>query len=215
MVNKNRTDCYDPYIEIHLDIGDPVMFLVLIPSVLMAVLTILTMIVFLTKRETPIVKQAIRTMTSIQLCSHLLLFLFPVLSVFVSLSPTTCIFDQVFLGMAFSLTLSINISKSQKLYMIVTSKLRMSNTEILMTKASEWLIILAALLINALLHLFFFINGTVTVQQKYFDQTLTKEFYCSNEIMIFVQLFVAAILSLCNGIQGFLAIRVISHRNLW
>ena len=181
------------------------MLLVLVPSALMVKLTVFTMVVFFMKRETPIVKQANRTMTSIQLCSHLLLFLFPWLPVITPLSPTTCIVEQVFLGIAFSITLSINISKSQKLYMIVTSKVIMSNTEILMTKASEWLIIMVALMINALIHLLSFINTQVTVKQKYFDQTLTKESYCSNEIMIYIQLFIAAILSLCNGVQGFRA----------
>ena len=184
---------------------DSIVILVVGLSCLMTLMTLITMIVFFVKRETPIVKLANRTMTTIQLLNHLLLFVLPSLLFLMMMSPTICMLRQIFLGISFSITLSINISKSQKLYMIVTSKLRMSNTEILMTKASEWIIILVALIINALLHLLSFINKEVTVNLIYFDQTLTKEFYCSNDTMIYVQLFIAAALSLCNGVQGFRA----------
>ena len=181
------------------------MLLVLIPSGLLTLLTLATMVTFLVKRDTPIVKLANRTMTTIQLISHLSLFVLPNIPIFIAKTSTTCMLGQIFLGMAFSLTLSINISKSQKLYMIVTSKIRMSNAEILITKASEWIIILAALIINASLNTLSFINDKVTVKQQYFDQTSTKEWYCSNSIMIYIQLFIAAVLSLCNGLQGFRA----------
>ena len=203
-VDKNRTKCYDPFTKITLKIDDLMFILVVGTSTVMALMTLMTMILFFVKRETPIVKLANRTMTTIQLLNHLLLFVLPSL-LFLMTSPSICMLRQPFLGVSFSITLSINISKSQKLYMIVTSKVRMSNTEILMTKASEWIIILVALIVNALLHLLSLINKEVTVDLIYFDQTLTKEFYCSNDIMVYIQLFIAAALSLCNGIQGFRA----------
>ena len=57
--------CYDPFTEVKLNYRDPVMLLVLIPSGLLTLLTIVTMVTFLVKRDTPIVKLANRTMTFI------------------------------------------------------------------------------------------------------------------------------------------------------
>ena len=184
------------------------MLFIIAPAGFFALMTLFAMVLFLVKRESPIVKLANRKMTIIQLTAHLMLFIVPIFLHTYAPLPPICIGRQLFLGIAFSITLSINISKSQKLYMIVTSKLRMSKSEVLMTNASEWIIILVALVINILLQVLYFMqtgfNG-VAVLSKYFDSSVTKELYCSNQNMIYVQLLVATVLSLCNGIQGFRA----------
>ena len=204
-VNKNHTLCYDPFTKITFQLYQPLSIAIIItPSVLMATLTILTMIVFLIKRNTPIVLSANRRMTAIQLCTHLLLFTGSML-LFQDTTRELCIGRQVFLGIAFSVTISINISKSQKLYMIVGKQILMSKSEIFLTNASEWLIILIVLIVNTLLQSLSFINNTVTVETKYHDKMLFKESYCSNDTTISAQLFMAAVLSICNGIQGFRA----------
>ena len=90
--------------------------------------------------------------------------------------------------------------------MIVTSKIKMSHAEILMTKASEWLIILVAVILNMVLSLLYLLMSEgVHVEVKYFNESLTKERYCSNNIMIYLQLLLAVVLSICNGFQGFRA----------
>ena len=161
-------------------------------------------------RDTPIVKLANRKMTTLQLLNHLLLFILPSFLFLVN-SPIVCMCRQIFLGFAFSVTLSINISKSQKIFMIVGSKIRMSKSEILMTNASEWIIIIVVLIINSLFHLLSFTNDQVVIKTKYFDDVLTKESYCSNQLMIYSQLLMATVLSVCNGIQGFRARKLPSH----
>ena len=204
-VNSNHTLCYNPFTEVTLNIKDSTTLFILIPSALMVILTLITMYIFLINRETPIVKLSNRRMTVIQLINHLSLFIIPSL-LFFHTTPSMCIGRQIFLGITFSITLSINISKSQKLYMIVGSTTIMSPVEILMTKASEWLIIIVATIINIVLSLLYFVMSKgVTIEVNYFDGSLTKELYCSNNTMIYVQLLYAAVLSLCNGIQGFRA----------
>ncbi|XP_066923119.1 uncharacterized protein [Clytia hemisphaerica] len=204
-VNSNNTLCYDPFIEATLNIKYSTTWIILAPSALLVIMTLLTMFVFLINRETPIVKLSNHKMTIIQLINHLLLFILPSF-VFFHTTTLMCIGRQILLGLAFSITLSINISKSQKLYMIVGSKIKMSPVEILMTKASEWLIIVIAIIINTVLNILYFFNSKrVTIEAKYFDNLLTKELYCSNNIMIYIQLLFAAVLSLCSGIQGFRA----------
>ena len=64
---------------------------------------------------------------------------------------------------------------------------------------------LTVVLINALIHLMSFINSSVSLETVYHDETLIKEEYCSNNLSIFIQLLMATVLSVCNGIQGFRA----------
>ena len=204
-VNLNHTTCYDPFTKLKFQLGHPLnVGFIVTPSVLMALITMLTMVVFSIKRNTPIVLSANRRMTAIQLFIHLLLFILSML-LFLDTTTSLCIGRQVFLGVAFSITISINISKSQKLHMIVGKKILMSKSEIFLTNASEWFIILAVLITNAMLQSLSFLNNAVVVKTKYHDGLLVKESYCSNDVMVAAQLLMAAILSICNGIQGFRA----------
>ena len=204
-VNGNRTTCYDPFNQRSLSLADErVVYVIIAPSAFLAALAIFTIILFTVKRDTPIVLSANRKMTAIQLTTHLLLFSLPIL-LFLHTTPTMCLIRQIFLGISFSITISINISKSQKLHMIVGKQVRMAKSEIFLTNASEWFVILAVLLINALIHLMSFINKHVTVGTVYHNAALTKEEYCTNELSIFFQLLMVVVLSICNGIQGFRA----------
>jgi len=105
---------------------------------------------------------------------------------FMPVTRLICIGRQLMLGFAFSITISINISKSQKLYMIVGKNIRMSKSEILLTRASEWLIIIVVLVVNLFVHLFTFVQKSVTVEVKYHDDLLIKEAYCTNSNMIYL-----------------------------
>ena len=206
IVNQNSTRCYDPYIRSAFSVTDPVIIgSIIIPSVLMSLLTMFTMVMFLVHRDTPIVLSANRKMTAIQLTCHLILFTAPtVLYLLVdNTTPLICISRQVILGVGFTITISINISKSQKLHMIITKNVLMTRSEIIITNASEWLIIAVALFVNASLHVMSLVNKPVTVLTKYHDVSLTKEAFCSNDTMIYVQLLMATLLSVCNGVQGF------------
>ena len=204
-VNNNRTSCYDPFFQRSISFADDrIVYAIVAPSILLAALTIFTMILFTVKRNTPIVMSANWKMTAIQLTTHLLLFTVPIF-IFLSTTPTMCIARQLFLGISFSITISINISKSQKLYMIVGKQVRMTKSEIFLTNASEWFVILAVLVINSLIHLMAFINTDVIVGTVYHDATLDKEDYCTNDLSIFIQLLMATLLSVCNGVQGFRA----------
>ena len=204
-MNSNHTTCYDPFTDLTFTLIDPLSVgVIIVPSILMALLTILTMVIFSMKRNTPIVLSANRRMTVIQLFTHLLLF-FLSIGMFLDTTTSLCVGRQVFLGVAFSITISINISKSQKLHMIVGKQILMNKSEIFLTNASEWFIILTVLIINTLLQFLSFMNKTVTIEIKYHDEMLVKESYCSNDIVIASQLLMATILSICNGIQGFRA----------
>jgi len=206
ITNINHTRCYDPYLLFNLSVTDlwSVVFLIA-PSAIMLFLVGATMIVFYIKKKTPIVQSSNRRMTDVQLVAHALLFVIPNVIFFARVSSSICIARQVVLGFAFSITISINISKSQTLFMIVNKKVQMSRSEILLAKTSEWIIILGVLCVDALLHALAFTNKSVAIETKYHDAILIKEHYCSNGTMVYIQLLFASFLSACNGIQGFRA----------
>ena len=89
--------------------------------------------------------------------------------------------------------------------MIVQKKIRMSKSEILLAKASEYIVLVCVLCVDAMLHALAFINKSVTIETKYHDAVLIKEEYCSNSTMIYIQILFASFLAACNGIQGFRA----------
>jgi len=185
--DANRTRCYDPYLVVFLDPKSLVNVLVMLgPSGLMLGFMIATTAIFITNQNTPIVCSANRQMTFIQLVVHSLLFMMPNMLFFMPVTRLICIGRQLMLGFAFSIAISINISKSQKLYMIVGKNIRMSKSEILLTRASEWLIIIVVLVVNLFVHLFTFVQKSVTVEVKYHDDLLIKEAYCTNSNMIYL-----------------------------
>ena len=174
----------------------------------MSLLTVVTIVMFVIKRDTPIVLSANRKMTAIQLSCHLILFIAPTLLYILvddGITPGICMLRQIIFGTGFTIVISINISKSQKLHMIIDKKVLMTRTEIILTNVSEWLIIAVALIINILLNAMSLSNQSVTIETKYHDASLTKELYCSNGTMIYAQLLMATVLSVCNGVQGFRA----------
>jgi len=210
--DTNRTQCYDPYRMVLLDPKSLINVLVMLaPSGLILGFVIGTAILFIVNRNTPIVLSANRQMTSIQLIVHSLLFVMPNVLFFTPATRLVCIGRQLLLGFAFSITISINISKSQKLYMIVGKNILMSKSEIMLTRASEWLIIVVVLIFNAVLHLFTFLQKAATVKVKYHDDLLIKEVYCTNSNIIYLQILFASFLAACNGVQGFRARKLPSH----
>ena len=84
---------------------------------------------------------------------HLVLVIIPLYLFLTPPNISICILRQVCVGAAFAVTISVNIAKTQKVVMIVSSKTMMSKSEVLKTKALEWFIIFLILLINAALHL--------------------------------------------------------------
>ena len=171
-------------------------------SFLVIIFLSMTMIVFFLKRDTPIVLSANHKMTALQLITHLWLNIAPVLLCLGHLSQRKCILIQIIIGLGFSVTISVNISKTQKIFMIVSKQIIMSKSEILLTKASEWIIIGAVVLINFSIHLYVMLYSPVRLLVQYHENPPTKEEYCSNETLIFLQIVFAGGLIIVNGIQG-------------
>jgi len=150
-------------------------------------------------------------MTTVQIGGHLVLVATPIALFLNEPSLNYCILRQIVVGVAFTLTISVNISKTQKLFMICGRTTLMSRSEVIITNASEWFIISIILLINVLLLIVSLVQQQVTVSIKYHDSSLIKELHCNNNNYTYVQILYATFLVLCNGIQGFRARKLPSH----
>ena len=200
--NENRSLCFDPYKLEILTFSNVTMLMTITISFVLVLLITLTMIVFFVKRDTPIVLSANHKMSAIQLTTHLLLNVAPVLLILDRFSQTKCALFQIVIGLGFSLTVSVNISKTQKIFMIVSKQIIMSKSEILLTKASEWMIIGSMVLVNIPLHLYVLFYEQIQLLVEYHENPSVKEEYCSNENYIFFQIVFAGGLIIANGIQG-------------
>ena len=147
------------------------------------------MIVFFVKRDTPIVLSANHEMSAVQLTTHLLLNIAPLLLIFDRLSQMKCALIQIVIGLGFSITVSVNISKTQKIFMIVSKQIIMSKSEILLTNASEWMIIGSVVLVNISLHLYVLFYSPIRLLVEYHENPPVKEEYCSNVNSIFFRWF--------------------------
>ena len=202
--NPNHTQCFDPYNFRSLRYTDPLVISLMLISGAIFVAILFTMLLFVIKKNTPIVLSSNRQMTILQLTMHLILAVVP-LYLYVGEVKTArkCILRQLVIGISFTVTISVNISKTQKLFMIIQKKIVMSRSEILLTKASEWVIIIVMLLLNISIHLAKLFYSSFQVSTEYHDfPTLIKEHYCSNEMSIFLQIIFAGGLIVINGIQG-------------
>ena len=206
-VNTDRTTCYDPYKEEHLrDMNTKMVGAIIVPASILCGLTVFTMIIFCIKRTTPIVRSSNLEMTAVQLSTHLLLFaLLAYPHIFTHDDINSCIARQILLGISFTITISINISKPQLIYIVTGKRVRLNQSQRMKAGLTAWSIVIIACVVNTLFHLYTLVisNKSVSIETVYHEATFVKEHYCSNDTLIYVQLLFAVLLSVCNGVQGF------------
>ena len=121
--NKAKTDCSDPFKQDFLRLDDPVMITLTTVSTITGILIIFTCAVFVKLRDTPIVKAANRSMTAVQLLGHLLLATLTPILFLEEPKPWKCILKPIVTGLCFTVTVSVNLAKTQKLHVIFNSKI--------------------------------------------------------------------------------------------
>lgn len=172
---------------------------------------IFTMSVLIKFRDTPIVKHANRTMSILQLSSHLLLALASVFLFFGKPNKTICIIRPPIIGICFTVNISINLAKTQKLHMIFTSKTIHTQNKKNFLGMVEWVIICVLSIFDLCLSSVLYISRPVNVQYVYHSHTLIKELTCNNNLNIIVHLCFVLLLILANGVQAFRSRKLPSH----
>ena len=206
-----RTLCFDPFQNNYIKLMDPIVLSVLAVSSAFTLLVVITIIVFVRLRETPMVKMANRSMTCVQLMSHLFLMTVPHV-LFVGI-PTywKCIFKPTVVGLCFTATVSVNLAKTQKLHVIFNSKTKHTRNQVKAIGILEWVVTGVLLLVDASLLIASFQSSETRLDYYYIDEELIRETTCSNNSSVVFQLVFVLSLGLANGIQAFRARHLPSH----
>ena len=233
ITNSLRTRCYDPYMSLHLSIrNQPGLIMVIISSIMFLIL-IFTISVFVKYRDTPIVKHANRTMTILQLSSHLILSALPIYIITTSPSNRTCLITPIIIGIFFTITISINIAKTHKLYSIFSSslgtininsnhnknkksgkKIGMGYNQRRFVSLIDWFIVGVLVLVDVSVLVISLSGKQISITSIYQtnnqgdgdnEKNLFKEITCNNTIDTITQLFYTISMVIANGIQAFRA----------
>ena len=229
--DRSRTLCYDPFETAYLSITAKKGLMMVALSSAMFLLVISTMYVFIIRRDTPIVKHANRPMTALQLSSHLVLSALPIYTISTPPSNTTCLVTPIIVGIFLTITISINLAKTQKLCAIffvsaVASSnnknggggmgIRNSENHRRLISVIDWFIVGILVLIDVAVLVVSFSRKDISVTYIYQtnddvsnviveDETLYKELTCNNTLDTVLQLFYAIFIVIANGIQAFRA----------
>lgn len=209
--NDKQTVCFDPFQNDYIEVKDPVVLTVLLLSSLSGLLVIVTMIVFVRLRDTPMVKMANRSMTCVQLTSHLFLMT-ATHALFIGM-PTylKCIFKPTVVGLCFTSTVSVNLAKTQKLHVIFNSKTKHTRGQVKAIGILEWVVTGVLLLVDTGMLLAAFQSSETRIEYFYIDEEYKREVTCSNNSAVVFQLVFVLGLVLANGIQAFRARNLPSH----
>ncbi|MEO0687921.1 MAG: hypothetical protein AAFY76_23410, partial [Cyanobacteria bacterium J06649_11] len=163
-----KTSCYDPYSDEFIRWDGFVGSIVLVVSVLCMVAILLTSAAFIKYRTTPIVKHANRPMSLIQLTSHFLICLISGLLFLGQPTRLKCFLRPILTGLLFTVTVSVNLAKTQKLQLIFnSSNRRHTHQEVKLISIFEWIVVLFSLLLDVSLLVISITKG-IRIEVEYF-----------------------------------------------
>ena len=201
--NALKTTCYDPYTSFYLSLTDPLSYGIFVTSNLSLLLIISTMLIFVRYRDTPIVKQANRPMTALQLTSHLVLSILSIYLITVPPSTGQCFFTPIIAGLSLTTAVSINLAKTQKVYTIFRKKThRHSVGQKRLLGLLDWVVVSILLGIDACILIISYSDLNPEIQYRYIESDFTKVVTCNNDTHTIIQLFFVLLIILTNGIQA-------------
>ncbi|XP_066918212.1 uncharacterized protein [Clytia hemisphaerica] len=214
MSDRSRTYCFDPYTKLYLQFNtrSPATLVIVSLSGLLLLIVIFTLIMYLRKRDTPIVMASSSHVTLCQILAHAVLTVSSV-CVFIGYpNYVKCISRPIVVGVLFTLITSINLGKTHKVLLIFKAKLRMSKREIQKARASTVITIMLAFLVDiSLLIAIILFDDPPRKEITTYPKSLSQEFHCSNNEDVLIQLGFIFIIDILNVIQGIRSRHVPSH----
>ena len=209
--DEDRVICFDPYTVVYLQMFDSTLITLFVFSTINGISILFTMLWFWRFRETPIVKNANRNVTMLHLLSHLVLSITPVFLFLGKPYQTICLARPLIIGICFTINVSVNLGKTQKLHLIFMSKTLHSESKKRLIDAIEFIVISVLVILDVFIFVTTFINQTIEVIFTIDENSTTKEMTCNNNGDIIVHLSFVLILVLANGIQAVRSRKLPSH----
>ena len=211
MIAANLTHClkvHDKSITPHTRIG----VLIVTLSAIGAVLPLTAIIVFILKRNTPIVRSSHFTLSLIQLSAQFALYLITIL--FTSrLDAFICVVRILFIGGLLTLILGITLVKTELLLRIFKLKVKINSRRLIINRSVVVVTILFLLTINFGWITLMYLLHPHYLEVKQVIKGREKYTYCNNLPLRNIQVgFGLFIVSIC-GIQAFRARHLPQHYN--
>ncbi|XP_066923398.1 uncharacterized protein [Clytia hemisphaerica] len=213
ITNEQRTLCYDPYKTVHLYLPPNAIYALVSFISLISLAMLITMAFFLKHLHTPIVIHANRQMTALQLISH---FILTGTALYLVLTPPTaqsCTITPIIIGVFITITFSVNIAKTQKLYVIFGLKRRHAGNQKRVIGLIDWIVIFALTSLDICLLFIINYNAKIEIISLYRkdDDDYVREITCRNNDHYVIQLIYAMFIIIANGVQAFKARHLPSH----
>jgi len=196
--DKDRITCVDPFREVYLSVFMSVtasccFFLIAFGGLL----ALTSLLVFLVKRKTPIVKISDAPVSFVQLALILLTFPLTYFSYFEKPTELKCICRPLLVAVIYNVNISIILVKSHKLVMVFSAKTRISGDEVFKVKLTQIFTVVVNLMVTTSIFVFFAFRDGLPKPKTTLDYVNNaREVSCTggNQItflisfMIFVQL---------------------------
>ena len=143
-----RTQCFDPFQTDYAEILSPLGVVICCVSGLNVFAILFTMVTFIRFRDTPMVKHANQKMTILHLVSHLILSIVPAFLFLGEPNKMTCTLKPVLVGVCFTISVAINIAKTQKLNLIFSSKTFISDGKKKLIDVVEFVVIAVLVILD-------------------------------------------------------------------
>ena len=198
--NGHRTACIDPYKNIHVDYSSKEFYTIEIVSNLGLFIVITTLIIFIVRRNTPIVTTSDFKVSILHMSIHSVIFIVTPLTFF---SNKACILKPLIFTTFHTLNIGILFIKSQKLLMAFLSKVRLTAEEIKRTIYGQiFTIVIFLLFVNSGLLISYFQQPAAILEFEDSDQ-LTREQLCNTYFHNTVVMILNSLVQLLCAVQAF------------
>ena len=203
--NENRTSCL-PILSVHIHYNDYTGALILSISVAGLVLNVFTIVVFILKRQTPVVRSSNFSFSMVQLTCHLMVFI--LVNLFIEDQYLLKCRVRIYgIWLTYTIIISVILTKVSRLVLIFQASHIITKEDILKEKTREVLIIFFCLIFYACIaitiSLFYAIKREDIIEQIETKARYEKYSKCISSTQGIVSIAYILILQLVCGIQSF------------
>ncbi|XP_057308221.1 uncharacterized protein LOC130646099 [Hydractinia symbiolongicarpus] len=205
IANDQQTACIDPYQNEHLSIFDIPVLISEVVSLTGLLWQVFVITVFVKFRKTPCVKSSNFVMSITQLITFAVFFPFYSYVTIEKPSFLICTVKPCVIGIILTFGISITLSKTQKLLFAFQAKTKLTRSALILTKATEVLILSLLLLIDCAIIAASYLQIKVEVREHPDNNVMKRYFYCSTDNNVLIHAVFLLCLSITCNVQGFRA----------
>ena len=180
--NQNKTKCIDPYSVVYMDYSRLETKIFILVNFLSGMFTFFTMLCFLIKRQTPIVKSSDFKFAMTQIVSHIAISIALPIMFVRKASFYSCILQLCVPGFLLILINAITLLKSQKLLSVFQMKQKVSKKEACSRERTEYSLLFSFEAVFSMIVVIMYWYIPIRALKKRYVNTLTWEYYCSTAV---------------------------------